>query len=153
MALDDTMAKYKMTLRSDATLPTYTPEPGPPIDPEDQLVRDATRDPVEFGHSISGTISATLLPSVYGMLQSSFCVLDSEIRRLARQAKFSGLDKHATVQFEKYASALVKLVAMQHTVRDNNQLEALPDSTLLEHAEAVLAKRKSPKPKKVKTPI
>jgi hypothetical protein len=139
------MAKYKMQVRRGDTLPTYEPMDSnaetPELDEEESLVKDAKENPLEFGNKVAGTISATLLPSVYGMLHNSYSVIDTEIRRLARMAKHAGLDKAGTQQFEKYTAALVRLVNMHHTVRDNSQLEALPDSKLLEHARAVLEKK------------
>ena len=72
------------------------------------------------------------LPSVHTMLHNSYAIIDTEIRRLGRQSHRGGLDRADTAQFEKYAASLVRLVKMEHEVRDNSSLDAMSDKELTE---------------------
>ena len=81
------------------------------------------------------------LPSVHAMLTNAYTVIDSEVRRLGRDAQY-GLDKGQTAQFEKYVSSLVKLANLEHNIRDTSDLEAMSDSSLTEAVRKALVSQK-----------
>lgn len=86
---------------------------------------------IQINSKIAEHAIATL-PSVHTMLHNSYAIIDSELRRLGRQSHRGGLDRTETGQFEKYASSLVRLVKMEHEVRDNSSLDAMSDKELTE---------------------
>lgn len=82
-------------------------------------------------------ISIPFLPSVHTMLTNAYSVIDSELRRLGRDATY-GLDKSDTIQFEKYVSSLVRLANLEHNIRDTSELEAMSDKNLEEAVKRAL---------------
>ena len=75
-------------------------------------------------------ITVETMPSVHAMLHNAYSVIDVELRRLGREAQMAGLSKTETTQFERYAAAMVKLVGLEHDIRDNSELDAMSDEAL-----------------------
>jgi hypothetical protein len=75
-------------------------------------------------------ISVERMPSVHAMLHNAYAVIDVELRRLGRVAQMEGLSKTETTQFERYATAMVKLVGLEHDIRDNSEVDAMSDDAL-----------------------
>lgn len=77
-------------------------------------------------------IDAVFMPSVHRMVNSAYSIIDTELRRLLREAHrgSGGLDKSGTAQFERYASSLVRLVNLERSVRDDSEVEAMSDEEL-----------------------
>ena len=76
-------------------------------------------------------VDVVFLPSVHRMVNNSYSVIESEVRRLLRESsRGNGLDKSQTAQFERYVSSLVRLANLERSVRDDSEVEAMSDEEL-----------------------
>lgn len=77
------------------------------------------------------SVDVVFLPSVHRMVNNSYAVIESEVRRLLRASNLGGgLDKSQTAQFERYVSSLVRLANLERSVRDDSEVEAMSDEEL-----------------------
>ena len=96
----------------------------------------------EVNKSAISQLDVAYLPSLHGIMTNTYSVIDSEIRRLMRASASSGLDNFQSRHLGTLTRSLCQLAQLEMGIREQNELEYMPDDKLQELADVAFKKLK-----------
>ena len=108
----------------------------------DELI-EAEGTTVEVNRSAASQLDVTFLPSLHGIMTNTYSLIDSEMRRLLRSSASSGLDNFQSRHFAALTRSLCQLAQLEMGVREQNELEYMPDDKLQDLADKAFKKLKT----------
>ena len=98
---------------------------------------------VEVNRVISSQVDVTYLPSLHGIMTNTYSVIDGEIRRLLRSSGSTGLDNFQSRHLGTLTRSLCQLAQLEMGIREQNELEYMPDDKLQELADRAFKRLKT----------
>ena len=108
----------------------------------DELI-EAEGTTVEVNKSAISQLDVTYLPSLHGIMTNTYTLIDSEMRRLLRSSVSSGLDNFQSRHLGTLTRSLCQLAQLEMGIREQNELESMPDDKLQDLADKAFKKLKS----------
>jgi len=100
---------------------------------------------VEINREISSTakLDISLLPSLHGIMSNTYSVIDNEIRRLQRTSSAEGLAPAQSKHLAVLTRSLCQLANLELGIREQSNLDYLPDEQLMNEADRAFKRLKS----------
>ena len=98
---------------------------------------------VEVNREAVQQLDVAYLPSLHGIMTNTYSVIDSEVRRLMRASVSSGLDNFQSRHLGTLTRSLCQLAQLEMGIREQNELEYMPDDKLQELADRAFKKLKT----------
>ena len=108
----------------------------------DELI-EAEGTTVEVNKSAISQLDVTYLPSLHGIMTNTYTLIDSEMRRLLRSSVSTGLDNFQSRHLGTLTRSLCQLAQLEMGIREQNELEYMPDDKLQDLADKAFKKLKS----------
>ena len=108
----------------------------------DELI-EAEGATVEINREAESQLDVTYLPSLHGIMTNTYSLIDSEMRRLLRSSISSGLDNSQSRHLGTLTRSLCQLAQLEMGIREQTELEYMPDDKLQELADKAFKKLKS----------
>jgi len=99
------------------------------LEQADELIA-AEGSTVEVNRDLPAQLDITFLPSLHGIMSNTYSVIDNEVRRLLRSSSSSGLDSFQSRHLGMLTRSLCQLAQLEMGVREQNELEYMPDEKL-----------------------
>jgi hypothetical protein len=98
---------------------------------------------VEVNKTALSQLDVSFLPSLHGIMTNTYSVIDSEIRRLLRNSLSSGLDNLQSRHLGTLTRSLCQLAQLEMGIREQNELEYMPDDKLQDLADKAFKRLKT----------
>ncbi len=105
----------------------------------DELI-EAEGATVEVNKSAASQLDVTYLPSLHGIMTNTYTLIDSEMRRLLRSSVSTGLDNFQSRHLGTLTRSLCQLAQLEMGIREQNELEYMPDDKLQDLADKAFKK-------------
>ena len=97
---------------------------------------------VEVNRDLAEQLDVSYLPSLHGIMTNTYSVIDSEMRRLMRSSTSSGLDNFQSRHLGTLTRSLCQLAQLEMGIREQNELEYMPDDKLQDLADRAFKRLK-----------
>ena len=98
---------------------------------------------VEVNKTAISQLDVSFLPSLHGIMTNTYSVIDSEVRRLMRSSQSSGLDNFQSRHLGTLTRSLCQLAQLEMGIREQNELEYMPDEKLQDLADKAFKRLKT----------
>jgi hypothetical protein len=111
------------------------------LDQADEMIA-AEGSTVEVNRDLAEQLDVSYLPSLHGIMTNTYSVIDSEMRRLMRSSTSSGLDNFQSRHLGTLTRSLCQLAQLEMGIREQNELEYMPDDKLQDLADRAFKRLK-----------
>jgi len=112
------------------------------LDQADEMIA-AEGATVEVNRDLASRLDVTYLPSLHGIMTNTYSVIDNEMRQLLRSSISSGLDNSQSRHLGMLTRSLCQLAQLEMGIREQNELEYMPDDKLQDLADKAFKRLKT----------